>query len=565
MQEARINIFNTPFSRYGAYLSVTAEDGRLVIHNSRLRFQEGPLFAVTAGRGGERAAWEVSASPWEGRLKADGGEASFYIRDDRTVVFRSRGLDLDFALISDGGYGMEYGPRTFRLIASAQRTYALFQVEKGAGRLSGPVEIQYGRKRIDRKRNLHVSCREGEILLALCFGNTEPRDIPLPLEPEKELAAVRAEWEEFLGKAEAAGCVPDEYAAESWYNLWSSFVRARDVYPYDAVLMSKKFMSSLWSWDHCFNALALSQIDGQAALEQFLIPFAHQDANGALPDLLNPNMEVLFTFTKPPIHGWCFSLLMDAHPYPADVLERVYGYLEKWTGWWLEFRDPDRDGIPDYPHGNDSGWDNSTLFDEGYFIESPDLPAFLILQMGCLARIAAKLGRPAAEKEWKEKAEDLKRKWYAHSWNGRRFAAKQSVSHQSSENPSSLLSLMPIVLGKELDADKMEKLADILEKDFLTPNGPATEALNSPDYQSDGYWRGPIWAPSTYLIADGLRRGGYRELAGRIARGFCNMVKNIARGNYENFDAVTGQGLCAPGYTWTASVYLLLEKEFPLP
>lgn len=57
MQDARINIFNTPFSRYGAYLSVTAEDGRLVIHNSRLRFQEGALFAVTAGRGGEQAAW----------------------------------------------------------------------------------------------------------------------------------------------------------------------------------------------------------------------------------------------------------------------------------------------------------------------------------------------------------------------------------------------------------------------------------------------------------------------------------------------------------------------------
>lgn len=71
MQDARINIFNTPFSRYGAYLSVTAEDGRLVIHNSRLRFQEGALFAVTAGRGGEQAAWEVSASPWEGRLKAE--------------------------------------------------------------------------------------------------------------------------------------------------------------------------------------------------------------------------------------------------------------------------------------------------------------------------------------------------------------------------------------------------------------------------------------------------------------------------------------------------------------
>jgi hypothetical protein len=35
-----------------------------------------------------------------------------------------------------------------------------------------------------------------------------------------------------------------------------------------------------------------------------------------------------------------------------------------------------------------------------------------------------------------------------------------------------------------------------------------------------------------------------------------------AKGNYENFDALTGKGWRAPGYTWSASVYLLLQKEF---
>jgi glycogen debranching enzyme len=41
------------------------------------------------------------------------------------------------------------------------------------------------------------------------------------------------------------------------------------------------------------------------------------------------------------------------------------------------------------------------------------------------------------------------------------------------------------------------------------PAGLATEKTTSPLYQSDGYWRGPVWAPSTVLIEDGgLRRAG---------------------------------------------------------
>ena len=40
------------------------------------------------------------------------------------------------------------------------------------------------------------------------------------------------------------------------------------------------------------------------------------------------------------------------------------------------------------------------------------------------------------------------------------------------------------------------------------------------------------------------------------------MSRELAKGNYENFDALTGKGLCAPGYTWSASVYMLLHWEF---
>ena len=107
-----------------------------------------------------------------------------------------------------------------------------------------------------------------------------------------------------------------------------------------------------------------------------------------------------------------------------------------------------------------------------------------------------------------------------------------------------------------------DKLVCVLERDFLTENGFATEMPASAQYRSDGYWRGPIWAPSTYLIVDGLRRGGYEALAEKAAKRYCAMSCRRAKGNYENFDALTGKGWRAPGYTWSASVYLLLQKEF---
>ena len=79
---------------------------------------------------------------------------------------------------------------------------------------------------------------------------------------------------------------------------------------------------------------------------------------------------------------------------------------------------------------------------------------------------------------------------------GERFVAKKSGSHESDAQPTSLLSLMPLVLGELLPKDIRDKLALVLERDFLTDNGLATEMPQSPKYRPDGYWRGPIWAPS---------------------------------------------------------------------
>ena len=335
------------------------------------------------------------------------------------------------------------------------------------------------------------------------------------------------------------------------------------------MLMSKKFMTSTWSWDHCFNALAMAHLTDRElakkyALSQFSAPFHLQGELGALPDMWNPDLETRWGTTKPPIHGWCFGKLMDTFDFTREELQRVYGWLSKWTLWWTEHSDTDHDGIPDYPQGCDSGWDNSSLFDAGFFMETPDLPALLILQMRTLARIAAEIGDAEGEMHWQTEAAAMQERLFAHSFDGQRFLAKQSRTHIYDENPTSLLSLMPLVLGEHLPQEVTEQLTARLTRDFLTENGLATEMPDGGKYEPDGYWRGPIWAPTTYLLIDGLRRGGRAELARTVAGRYCRMSARIARGNYENFDALTGLGRRAPGYTWAASVYMLLHLEYGL-
>ena len=101
---------------------------------------------------------------------------------------------------------------------------------------------------------------------------------------------------------------------------------------------------------------------------------------------------------------------------------------------------------------------------------------------------------------------------------------------------------------------------NLTEGGYLTRWGLATESINSPLYRDDGYWLGPIWAPTTLIIADGFKKAGQEELAKEIARKFCDLC--VKSGFAENFNAKTGEPLRDSAYTWTASVFLILAHEY---
>ena len=89
--------------------------------------------------------------------------------------------------------------------------------------------------------------------------------------------------------------------------------------------------------------------------------------------------------------------------------EEAYTRLARWTDWWLSFRDYDGDGLCEYNHGNDSGWDNSTAFSVLPPVATPELQAFLIIQMDVLGELARAMGYRGISKKLSSETERLAR------------------------------------------------------------------------------------------------------------------------------------------------------------
>jgi glycogen debranching enzyme len=116
---------------------------------------------------------------------------------------------------------------------------------------------------------------------------------------------------------------------------------------------------------------------------------------------------------------------------------------------------------------------------------------------------------------------------------------------------------MPIELGHRLPEPILSPLLDDLRDggSFLGRFGYATEALDSPFFNPQGYWRGPIWPSASHLIHTGLRDAKATDLAHKVAKRWCAMVAADPV-FWEDYDPINGTGNDSPGMSWTAAVFI---------
>jgi glycogen debranching enzyme len=344
------------------------------------------------------------------------------------------------------------------------------------------------------------------------------------------------------------------------YILWSARVPAEGVLSRPSVFMSKNSMNNIWSWDNCFVARGLALQDAQLAFDQMAVIFAAQHESGRLPDFIN-DRYAYWSFTKPPVHGWTFARLRALSPsfYDQSKLRMIAGWLERQAHSWLA--SPSFGGLPAYRHGNDAGWDNATVFAEGGPVVTPDLIVFLCLTLDEVAACCDQVGLTARAQEARNQSQALIDQLVEVLWTGHAFASRHQSDGTIVQTGNSLLAFMPLLLGERLPGHCRDPMIATLKQpgQFLTRHGLATEALGSPAYKSDGYWRGPIWAPTTTLLVAGLEACGEAAFARQLAARFCAMAGRS--GMAENFNAETGEGLSDPAFAWTSAVYMDLAHR----
>ncbi|HSX17484.1 MAG TPA: trehalase family glycosidase [Patescibacteria group bacterium] len=140
------------------------------------------------------------------------------------------------------------------------------------------------------------------------------------------------------------------------------------------------------------------------------------------------------------------------------------------------------------------------------------------------------------------------------------YYPRDFVTHRLLKEPT-VASLLPLYAGcitKERAAVLVKGLEN--EHVFGPPYPVPSTPLNSIWFDPQRYWQGPSWFNTNWLIIEGLKRYGYKDHAEALHESMLELVSE--HGFYEYFNPLSGEGLGARDFSWTAALAVdLLEAS----
>jgi putative isomerase len=221
--------------------------------------------------------------------------------------------------------------------------------------------------------------------------------------------------------------------------------------------------------------------------------------------------------------------------------------------------------------------DNAVRFDSAVMLqnnatawsldqESVDLNAYLYREKLYLADIATELGNKTAAKQWKREAAALKpmiNKAFYDAASGFYYDKRMDrTGYISVDGPEGWIPLWAGISSKQQAAAVQQKIKN--ETVFNTTVPLPTLSASHPAFDPmKGYWRGPVWLDQFNYGIDGLKRYGYHELASQLVNKLLQNGEGILSDApiCENYHPLTGKGLNAKNFSWSAAHLLLLLKS----
>jgi hypothetical protein len=303
------------------------------------------------------------------------------------------------------------------------------------------------------------------------------------------------------------------------YAVWICRAEARGLMRCPGVLFTKPTASGMFSWHQAYHAMSVTN-DPEASVELMLNFFPYQDAFGELPDIQDDKYCNILA-TKPPFHGYALLYMLDhlGDGLTEDHCRRLYGPLAKLYGFWTGLRDTDGDGVPQYNHGCESGIDNSDMFRKGVPVETPDIISYCVLLAEGLGKLAERQGLAQEALAWAQKSETLLQALLGEFWNGKRFVARLSTTHEVVETEE-LEAYMPLMLGRRLPKAMLDAMLEDLTdpEKYFTPFG----FRSGPKRYAEGKaLPGFIGGFAQVKMLPALWQAGEQALAQALIAGYC--------------------------------------------
>jgi len=309
------------------------------------------------------------------------------------------------------------------------------------------------------------------------------------------------------------------------------------------------FMGVSLSYDHVGEPVAssiedfLEFVDEYANWRGYTPREIAPDALWALPEMCKPFLAQAAVRASRTMGDYQWLLQPNGESKKTNFAKLA----DTLTFWENTRRAPD--GFFLWYDGVESGVDNNPAVSDvpAQVTEGVDLQCYLYREYRAMAVLAAKLGMNQEAGSYTAKADDLEARVRARMWSETdgmflNIDARTS-QHVKVKTWTNLVPLWAAVATRD-QAARMIKSHVLNPREFWCDYGIRTITPDESLYDARaGYWRGPVWVISNYLVMHGLMNYGYQAEAAQLAARTVSLLSadiKSSGGMNENYDPDNG-------------------------
>ena len=251
----------------------------------------------------------------------------------------------------------------------------------------------------------------------------------------------------------------------------------------------------------------------------------------------------------------------------GNYYDRLGKYIDKWFSY-----DGDKNGLPTWNSADAAGTDNQWSRGgalSSFEIEGVDLASYLIRELRAMAVIATYLHLDADAQAFNKRADEVIKLMNATFWDeqqGMYFDRNEKTGQRVYVKSATNFTLLFAGAATPERAKRMIHEHLLNPQEFWLAYPVASYAKTEPDYYQGSHdecnWRGPTWAPTNYMIFQGLQQYGYHIEARELATRLFNMALRKNQVLREYYNAETGEGLGQTRFWGFTALYygMLLES-----